>query len=96
MLYALRRVGERSGWGQQVVALLLIWWENCSLEIARRSCIAGVSEAVCLAGVLRFRGWDFIVAAVQLPKPLTLQIAGVAPMMGFYLSSWLLPVVRAG
>ena len=82
--------------GQQVVALLLIWWEICSLEIARRPCVEGVSETVCLTSGLRFRGWDFIIAVVQLPKLPTLQIGGVAPMMGFHLSSWFLLVARAG
>ena len=49
--------------GQQFVALLLIWWEICSLEIACRPCVE-VSEAVCLASGLGFRGGDFIVAVV--------------------------------
>ena len=37
----------------------------------------------------------FIVAVVDLPKPLMLQIVVVALMRGFYLSNWLLPA-RAG
>ena len=36
-----------------------------------------------------------IFIVVDLPKPLMLQIDGVALMRGFYLSNWLLPV-RAG